>query len=205
MEWWIFGQVGHPIFSSNAHRFSVLAWFHDRSTAVLRGTVITVLKHVEAKNFHLKCIPNYPIQLIKLYKLSTNVKKLWFNGAAAMMTSDLYPGMSQLSQIPERLIQIDGLYESSNLRKIKGFEIISSKFPRPRWPSGKISTSGPHGRRLETRFHRRSAVYGARCTLNHTQWPNALPLVWRGRLERGRQLKSRPRLLTMAQNYDVRP
>ncbi|GBL73004.1 hypothetical protein AVEN_128173-1 [Araneus ventricosus] len=55
----------------------------------------------------------------------------------------------------------------------------------PRWPSGKVSTSGPEGRRLETRFHRRSAVYGARRTPNHTQWPNALPLVRRGSLKRG--------------------
>ncbi|GBL96695.1 hypothetical protein AVEN_111837-1 [Araneus ventricosus] len=41
---------------------------------------------------------------------------------------------------------------------------------RPRWPSSKVPTPGPEGRRLETRFHRRSAVYGARCALNHTQW-----------------------------------
>ncbi|GBN81629.1 hypothetical protein AVEN_161517-1 [Araneus ventricosus] len=35
-------------------------------------------------------------------------------------------------------------------------------YPRPRWPSGKVSTSGPEGRRFETRFHRRPAVYEAR-------------------------------------------
>ncbi|GBL78838.1 hypothetical protein AVEN_206521-1 [Araneus ventricosus] len=29
----------------------------------------------------------------------------------------------------------------------------SVKKGRPRWPSGKVSTSGPEGRRFETRFH----------------------------------------------------
>ncbi|GBM61983.1 hypothetical protein AVEN_201300-1 [Araneus ventricosus] len=53
----------------------------------------------------------------------------------------------------------------------------------PRWPSGKVPALGPEGSWFETRFHRRYAVYGARCTLNHTQWPNDLPLVWRGSLE----------------------
>ncbi|GBL93699.1 hypothetical protein AVEN_166746-1 [Araneus ventricosus] len=62
---------------------------------------------------------------------------------------------------------------------------------------------GPEGRRFETRLHRRSAVYGACCTLNLTQCPNALPL--RGSLERGCQLRRRPRHLTAAQNFDVRP
>ncbi|GBM67812.1 hypothetical protein AVEN_88503-1 [Araneus ventricosus] len=55
----------------------------------------------------------------------------------------------------------------------------------PRWTSGKVSTSGPEGRRFETRFHRRSAVYGARCTPNHTWRTNVLPLMWRGCSERG--------------------
>ncbi|GBM24251.1 hypothetical protein AVEN_22581-1 [Araneus ventricosus] len=52
----------------------------------------------------------------------------------------------------------------------------STTIMRPRWPSGKVSTSGLDGRRLDS-------MYGARCTLNHTSWPNALPLVWRGSLE----------------------
>ncbi|GBL92637.1 hypothetical protein AVEN_123807-1 [Araneus ventricosus] len=73
---------------------------------------------------------------------------------------------------------------------------------RPRWPSGKVSTPGPEGRRFEIRFHRRSAVHGARCTPNHTQWPNVLPLVWRGSLERECQLRRRPRHLTAVQNYE---
>ncbi|GBL75038.1 hypothetical protein AVEN_243828-1 [Araneus ventricosus] len=37
---------------------------------------------------------------------------------------------------------------------------------RPRWPSGKVSALGPEGSRFETRFHCRSAAYGACCTLN---------------------------------------
>ncbi|GBO40285.1 hypothetical protein AVEN_6250-1 [Araneus ventricosus] len=45
---------------------------------------------------------------------------------------------------------------------------VLSHRPRPQWPSGKVSTSGPEDRRFETRFPRRSAVYGACCTLNHT-------------------------------------
>ncbi|GBM26469.1 hypothetical protein AVEN_126965-1 [Araneus ventricosus] len=44
--------------------------------------------------------------------------------------------------------------------------------------SGKVSTSGLEGRSFKNRYHRRSAVYGARCTPNHTQWPNAFLLVW---------------------------
>ncbi|GBL95307.1 hypothetical protein AVEN_166478-1, partial [Araneus ventricosus] len=52
---------------------------------------------------------------------------------------------------------------------------VPSHYRGPGWPSGKVSTSGPEGRRFETRFHRRSTVYGARCTLNHTQWKNVLP------------------------------
>ncbi|GBN21281.1 hypothetical protein AVEN_29570-1 [Araneus ventricosus] len=56
---------------------------------------------------------------------------------------------------------------------------------RPEWPNGNVSTSRPEGGGTETRFHRRSAVCGASCTPNPTQWPNALPLLWRGSLERG--------------------
>ncbi|GBN80515.1 hypothetical protein AVEN_126188-1 [Araneus ventricosus] len=44
----------------------------------------------------------------------------------------------------------------------------SRLFQGTRGPSGKVSTPGPEGRRPETRFHRRSAVYGACCTPNHT-------------------------------------
>ncbi|GBN72203.1 hypothetical protein AVEN_148277-1 [Araneus ventricosus] len=40
---------------------------------------------------------------------------------------------------------------------------VSRSINRQRWPRGKVSTSGPKGRRLDTRFHRRSAVYGACC------------------------------------------
>ncbi|GBM16168.1 hypothetical protein AVEN_12237-1, partial [Araneus ventricosus] len=38
---------------------------------------------------------------------------------------------------------------------------------RPRWPSGMFSALGPHGSKLETRFHGRSVVYWTCCTLNH--------------------------------------
>ncbi|GBM08026.1 hypothetical protein AVEN_71464-1 [Araneus ventricosus] len=86
------------------------------------------------------------------------------------------------------------LNEGKNLDKIciddmANFDLAKSLSQRltvkgPRWPSGKASTQGPDGRRPETRFHRRSAVYGARSPPNHTQWPNALPLVRRGSLER---------------------
>ncbi|GBO32457.1 hypothetical protein AVEN_274027-1 [Araneus ventricosus] len=75
----------------------------------------------------------------------------------------------------------------------------------PRLPSGKVSALGPEGSRFETRFHRRSAVYGACCTLHHTYWPNVLPLLWRGILERACQLRCCPRHLSVAQNYEVRP
>ncbi|GBM17780.1 hypothetical protein AVEN_271602-1 [Araneus ventricosus] len=73
------------------------------------------------------------------------------------------------------------------------------------WPSGKVSAPGPEGRRLEARFHQRTAVHGACCAPNHTQWPNVLPLVWRGNLKRGCQPRRRPRHLTSVQNYEVRP
>ncbi|GBN60973.1 hypothetical protein AVEN_256435-1 [Araneus ventricosus] len=62
---------------------------------------------------------------------------------------------------------------------------ILPKKSRPLLPSGKVSALGPDGSRFKTRFHRRSVVYGACCTLNHTLWPNVLLLVWRGSLEAG--------------------
>ncbi|GBO30003.1 hypothetical protein AVEN_101542-1 [Araneus ventricosus] len=78
-------------------------------------------------------------------------------------------------------------------------------FWRPRWPNAKFSALGPEGCRLETRFHRRSAVYGTYWTLNHTQWANVFPLLRRGSLEKGCQLRCHSRHLAMVQNYDVRP
>ncbi|GBM08332.1 hypothetical protein AVEN_101455-1 [Araneus ventricosus] len=39
---------------------------------------------------------------------------------------------------------------------------------RPRWANGKVSALQPEGSRLETRFHRRSVVFWASCTLNLT-------------------------------------
>ncbi|GBM83817.1 hypothetical protein AVEN_134520-1 [Araneus ventricosus] len=33
------------------------------------------------------------------------------------------------------------------------YQCLSYNLGRPRWPSGKVSTSGPEGRRFETRFH----------------------------------------------------
>ncbi|GBN04568.1 hypothetical protein AVEN_174522-1, partial [Araneus ventricosus] len=71
----------------------------------------------------------------------------------------------------------------------------------PRCPSGKFLASGLQGSRLDTRFHRNSALHGTWGTPNNTQWPNALPLVWCGSLKSGRQPKSRPRHLTTTQNY----
>ncbi|GBN77286.1 hypothetical protein AVEN_28532-1, partial [Araneus ventricosus] len=62
----------------------------------------------------------------------------------------------------------------------------------PRCPSVKVSVLEPKGSRFETRFHRRSAEYGARCTPNRTQWPNALPPVWCGNLERGAPAQAPP-------------
>ncbi|GBM42871.1 hypothetical protein AVEN_245698-1 [Araneus ventricosus] len=53
-----------------------------------------------------------------------------------------------------------------------------------RWPSGRVSALGPEGSRFKTQFPPKFGVYGACCKLNHTQWTNALPLVWRGSLER---------------------
>ncbi|GBM68770.1 hypothetical protein AVEN_97905-1 [Araneus ventricosus] len=73
----------------------------------------------------------------------------------------------------------------------------------PRWPSGKVPALGPEGCRPETRFHRKSAVHG----LHAKSYAVAKrpPLVWRGSLERGCQLRCRPRHLTVVQNYLVRP
>ncbi|GBN55075.1 hypothetical protein AVEN_55420-1 [Araneus ventricosus] len=81
----------------------------------------------------------------------------------------------------------------------------TSKALLPRWPSGKTAAPGPQGFWLETRFHRRSAVYGACGTPNHPQCPNVLPLVWRRSLERGCHVRCRPHHLTMVQNGEVRP
>ncbi|GBN12644.1 hypothetical protein AVEN_58258-1 [Araneus ventricosus] len=54
-----------------------------------------------------------------------------------------------------------------------------------RWPSSRVSAFRPKSSMFKTGFHRRSAVYGARCTPNHTQWPIALPLARRGSWEKG--------------------
>ncbi|GBN15628.1 hypothetical protein AVEN_51242-1 [Araneus ventricosus] len=43
------------------------------------------------------------------------------------------------------------------------------------------------------------------CTLNLTLWPNVLPLVWCGSLERGCKVRCRPRHLTWVQNDEVLP
>ncbi|GBN60953.1 hypothetical protein AVEN_185692-1 [Araneus ventricosus] len=63
--------------------------------------------------------------------------------------------------------QLDQVRESARPQKIPN-QRRTFKEGRPRWPSDKASTPAPEGRRLETRFHRRSAVYGARRTLNNT-------------------------------------
>ncbi|GBL78132.1 hypothetical protein AVEN_143417-1 [Araneus ventricosus] len=73
--------------------------------------------------------------------------------------------------------------------------------PRPRWPSDKVSTPGPEAAGSKPG----SAVHGACCTPNHTQWSNIIPLVWRGSLEKGCKLRRRPRHPTVVQNYEVRP
>ncbi|GBN81278.1 hypothetical protein AVEN_200125-1 [Araneus ventricosus] len=44
---------------------------------------------------------------------------------------------------------------------VGGIVLKVSRSSRPRWPSGKVSASGPESSRFETRFHRRSTVYGA--------------------------------------------
>ncbi|GBN96816.1 hypothetical protein AVEN_239517-1 [Araneus ventricosus] len=48
---------------------------------------------------------------------------------------------------------------------LDGLKFISaSHSKRPQQHSGKVPVTGPEGSRLETRFSRRSAVYGANCT-----------------------------------------
>ncbi|GBM90573.1 hypothetical protein AVEN_153978-1 [Araneus ventricosus] len=77
---------------------------------------------------------------------------------------------------------------------------------RPRWPSGEISALGPEGSRFETRFHRRSTVYGACCTLNHNVVAKCPPVgvVWKFG-EGVCQLRCHPYHMTVVQNYEVRP
>ncbi|GBL75403.1 hypothetical protein AVEN_194595-1 [Araneus ventricosus] len=65
---------------------------------------------------------------------------------------------------PEELFRMRGVKSSL----VSDTAVVPSHIQRgPRWPSGK-APSGPEDRRFETRFHRRSIVYGACCTLNHT-------------------------------------
>ncbi|GBM98897.1 hypothetical protein AVEN_201014-1 [Araneus ventricosus] len=73
---------------------------------------------------------------------------------------------------------------------------------RPQWPSGKVSVSGPECSRLETRFSRGSAVYGAHCTPRSGQMPSR----WCGvEVWRWYKLRCRPCHLTTVQNDKVRP
>ncbi|GBN10312.1 hypothetical protein AVEN_191447-1 [Araneus ventricosus] len=95
--------------------------------------------------------------------------------------------------------------ETLMVKRVTSYPEEFFNFLGPRWPSGKVSALGPEGSRFETRFHRRSAVYGARCTLNSYAVAKHPPLVRRGSLERGRQLRGRPRHRAAAQNCEVRP
>ncbi|GBL88051.1 hypothetical protein AVEN_133708-1 [Araneus ventricosus] len=73
---------------------------------------------------------------------------------------------------------------------------------RPQWPSRKVSVSGPEGSRLEIRFSRRSAVYGAHCKPRSGQmfsrWCGVEAWRWY-------QLRCRPYHLITVQNDKVRP
>ncbi|GBO46045.1 hypothetical protein AVEN_203612-1, partial [Araneus ventricosus] len=76
----------------------------------------------------------------------------------------------------------------------------------PRWPSGKVSASGPESSRCETRFHGRSAVYvgllHAKSYVGcQTSSRRCNAEVWRV----GWLLRYRPRHLTPAENDEVRP
>ncbi|GBM52850.1 hypothetical protein AVEN_4073-1, partial [Araneus ventricosus] len=53
---------------------------------------------------------------------------------------------------------------------------------RPQLPSGKVSVSRPEGSRLETPILQK--IRRVWRPLHATQWPNVLPLVWCGSLER---------------------
>ncbi|GBN04325.1 hypothetical protein AVEN_233642-1 [Araneus ventricosus] len=90
-----------------------------------------------------------------------------------------------LSPFPEIPREIESEVQVAMLCTSGAREEFALMQRRPWWPIGKVSALGPEGSRFETRFRRRSTVYGACFTLNHTQRPNALPLVWHGSLERG--------------------
>ncbi|GBM78439.1 hypothetical protein AVEN_96774-1 [Araneus ventricosus] len=87
----------------------------------------------------------------------------------------------------------------------RNIPLPSNRPTRQRWPSRKVSSLGQKGSMFETRFHRRSAVYGACCTLiirsgqTSSRWCGVE--VWRGDASSG----CRPRHLTVVQNCEIRP
>ncbi|GBN73229.1 hypothetical protein AVEN_105661-1 [Araneus ventricosus] len=74
----------------------------------------------------------------------------------------------------------------------------------PRWPGSKVSTPGPVGSRFKPDPTEEPPCKRVWCPLN-TSRPNVLPLVWYESLERGCQLKCRPRHLIAVQNDEFRP
>ncbi|GBN33139.1 hypothetical protein AVEN_199542-1 [Araneus ventricosus] len=64
---------------------------------------------------------------------------------------------------------------------------------------------GRKASKLETRFHRTTAMYWDCCRFNHKYIGGQMSSHWCGNLERGCQLRRRPCYLTVDQNYEVRP
>ncbi|GBM43782.1 hypothetical protein AVEN_109633-1 [Araneus ventricosus] len=85
-------------------------------------------------------------------------------------------------------------------------DISLSELPGPRWPSGKVSTAGTKGSRLETQFQGIFAVYVAlvRAKSDVLVKPPP-PGVVRKFREEECQLRCRSRHLSSAQNYEMRP
>ncbi|GBM08763.1 hypothetical protein AVEN_965-1 [Araneus ventricosus] len=82
-------------------------------------------------------------------------------------------------------------------------EVIFSYFLGRLWLSGYVSVTGPKGFRLETRFHRRTAVYVTLVLVKSDvvdQMQMCGEEVWGWE----RHLKCRPRRLTSVQSYEVR-
>ncbi|GBL89145.1 hypothetical protein AVEN_14400-1 [Araneus ventricosus] len=76
---------------------------------------------------------------------------------------------------------------------------------RPRWPSDKVSDSQPDGFQVRNTISLKIRRVLSLLNVKSYVMANVLPLVWRGSLERGFQLRCCPRHLTVVQNYEVRP
>ncbi|GBM57709.1 hypothetical protein AVEN_222554-1 [Araneus ventricosus] len=109
-------------------------------------------------------------------------------------------------------LKVPSWYDEKKFNRAK--ELFRDNFTAQRLQSGEVSGLEPDGSTFETRFHCRSVVYWACCTLNHTQGAKRLALgvvrkfgcgmtdqVSTSSFSRGSKLRARPKVaLVLLQN-----